>query len=63
MPSLDPFRMLNPVDQAEVALSACHDDFVIAREQVADNYVHARNESDARYWWEVLEVFEGKAQA
>lgn len=63
MPSLNPIRMLNPVDQAEVALSACNDDFTVARGQVADNFVYARTERDAQYWWEVLEVFEGKAQA
>lgn len=65
MPALNPFRFPNPIDQAEVALTACGDDFMKARDQAADNYVHANSPRDAAYWLEVLAVFdmEGKAEA
>lgn len=63
MPSLNPIHMRNPVDQAAMTLTVCDDNFRVAREIAAYNYIHAQSESDEMYWWEVLEVFEGKAQA
>lgn len=65
MPAMNPVRFPNPVDQAEVCLTSCGDDFMEARARCADNYVRARNEQDAKFWLEVLGVFdmEGKAEA
>lgn len=65
MPTLQPTRFPDPVDQAIGVLDCCGDDYDQARSRAADNYVRAQNQKDADYWWEVLEVFdiEGKAQA
>jgi hypothetical protein len=56
MPSLNSFRLIDPVDQAEVLLTACEDDVRAAFEQAASNFQNARTEAESIHWFGVLQA-------
>jgi hypothetical protein len=63
MPRLQDIRLSIPVYEAQELVTTCDDDIAQARSEAARSYRFAQTDSDAAFWFGVLEVLAARPQA
>jgi len=62
MPELEPMRLPIPVNEAQALITICDDDVAQARSEAAHNYRRAQTDSEAAFWFGVLEALTPSAR-
>lgn len=62
MPTLEPIRLPHPVYEAQVLVTICDDDVEQARIEASHNYRFAQTDSEAAFWFGVVEALTPSAR-
>jgi hypothetical protein len=60
MPTLQPLRLPHPTHEAELLLGTCDDNMTTARGEARYNYIHAASDSEAAFWFAVIQALRGQ---
>jgi hypothetical protein len=62
MPTLQPMWLPIPVNEAQVLITVCDDDVTRARSEALHNYRRAQTDSEAAFWFDVVQVLTPSAR-